>query len=57
VDQRLPRPRCPRRWGQDPGAPFALRAVSQQSSLPSLQLLALLVFIIYLKKISTSTRQ
>ncbi|XP_025794154.1 monooxygenase 2-like isoform X2 [Panicum hallii] len=25
MDERLPRPRCPRRWGQDPGAPFALR--------------------------------
>lgn len=28
MDQRLPRTRCPRRWGQDPGAPSALREVS-----------------------------
>ena len=33
MDERLPRPRCPWRWGQDPGAPFALREVSHPSSL------------------------
>jgi 2-polyprenyl-6-methoxyphenol hydroxylase-like FAD-dependent oxidoreductase len=37
VDQRLPRPGCPRRRGQDPGAPFALRAVSRQQPETSLR--------------------